>query len=118
MDQGDEAGLVVGRLEFGGGLVDFRLEIVADRFGVALAPFGEVIVRFRRAGAHGGHIDRLGEAQWKFALGRLSPLLDDHLGGYVAPVDDDPVSQPPFILADFSATHWRAKLLILITMQK
>ena len=39
--------------------------------------------------AHGAHVDRLGKAQGKLALGGLASLLDDHLGWNIAPKHDD-----------------------------
>jgi hypothetical protein len=91
LDEGDEPFAVVGRFQFGGGRVGFRLQVVGNRHRIGLAPFGEVVVRLRRAGAHGAHVDRLGEAQRQFPLGARAALLDDDLGGDVAPVDDDAV---------------------------
>src|SRR5690606_27852449 len=84
----DEALARILRLELGDGLVGLRLEVVADRNRIALAPFGEIIVGAARVGAHRGHVDGLLEAHRQFALGVLPALADDDLTRNVAPVED------------------------------
>ncbi|CCV07551.1 hypothetical protein MESS2_600007 [Mesorhizobium metallidurans STM 2683] len=89
--QSDQPLAVVFRVELLKGFFNLGFEVVADRHGVGLAPFCQIVVGAAGAGAHGAHVDRLGEAQRQFALGVLPAFLDDDLGGDIAPVDDDQI---------------------------
>src|SRR5439155_21564852 len=89
LDQSDQPLAVVFRVEFLVSPLDLGFDVIADRNRIGLAPFGQVVVGAAGAGAHGAHVDRLGEAQRQFALGVLPALLDDDLCGDVAPIDDD-----------------------------
>ena len=59
------------------------------RGSAVAAPLGEIGIGAAHAGAHRGAVDRLLEALGQLPLGGATAGLDDHLGGNVAPGDDD-----------------------------
>ncbi len=73
--------------------VGVGFQVVADLDRCRAAPFSRDTESVsRRFGAHGGAVDRLLEALVELLLGALAALLDDDLGGNVAPVDDNELS--------------------------
>src|ERR1700674_975276 len=66
-----------------------RLQIIAAGSWRAAPPVRKVSIGATFAGTHRGTIDRLLKAMGQLHLGGLASPLDDDLGGYVAPRDDD-----------------------------
>ncbi len=73
--------------------VGLGFQVVPAGHGVRTPPVRQIVVGGRRAGAHGGGIDRLDKTLGQFALRGLPARLDNDLGRNVAPENDDELGQ-------------------------